>query len=153
MCSSSIPGATGLAWDDHISNCMRDGYHATRHNHVQNVIRQEALKRGQPSCLDTMVKSTPPTLHTDLLFTHIPGRDALTALAIDISITNPMARTNITLTPAEEINTPLAAARVREAQKTAKYREACRSTAWTSGQSCSSPQAPLASRPRIFLQC
>jgi hypothetical protein len=110
-----------LAFDDHISLCTLDGIQATRHNILQNVIRQEALKRGQPSMLATVVNDGKPALITDLLFPCIPGRLGAVALTIDISIASPMARIS-------EIDpqVPLSPSAVREAEKIAKYEPACK---------------------------
>ena len=115
------PSTNELAWDDHISLCTQDGIQATRHNHLQNTIRQEAMRRGQPSELATVVKEGKPGLITDLLFTRIPGRNGTTAVVTDISIVSPLARTW-----GIQPSVPLSAAALCEARKKAKYDKDCR---------------------------
>jgi len=123
-CASAVTTTNPLAWDDHIINCTRDGHHATSHNHVQTTIQNEAKLRSQPSTLAQVVKDEPNALITDLLFPLLPGRNGTTATTIDVSIINPMAKTNIARTAAEA-NQPLASARLREREKINKYQSAC----------------------------
>jgi hypothetical protein len=59
------------------------------------------------------------------VFPLIAGRDGTQAVTIDVSITNPMAKTVIAR-PAREANRPLAAARLREREKEEKYLDACK---------------------------
>lgn len=112
--------ANQCAWDDHIACCSRGGQIAIRHNELQTVIISEATRVGQVTALATVVKESPTTLIADILFPNIPGRRGAIAVVTDVTIVNPMAKSN-----RASAGIPLAAAAAAEATKTAKYSAAC----------------------------
>jgi len=108
-----------LAWDDHIANCTGDGFLATRHNQLQNTLRQEALALGQPSKLAPVLRPSSdagPAIIADLVFPCIPGRNGAWGKVIDISVASVIC----VAVPPNMAHIPLAAARQRERDKNDK---------------------------------